>query len=308
MPSVITHEKLDPAVAADVATLWGSIDTRMIGHADFITTAEELLAHTGTHRAYRQLLVTYADPATNLVGFAWSTLPLQDNVTVLEAEMRLLEGTDPGPLLQALRALRPTVAVWIPPGLDLSTYGFSVVQVEVASSLDLPAQVPDLPPTPDYVIDSWRGPVPERHLSGLAALKESMSTDMPWGGQRHEREQWDTQRIREFEANDRRAGTETLWSVAVHSASGEYAGFTQLSCPAGRPMVVFQEDTLVVGKHRGHDLGMALKAANLAQLGREMPLVRTVHTWNAEENSHMLDINRRLGFTPSATFECWQAG
>ncbi|AJK68462.1 hypothetical protein [Corynebacterium marinum] len=53
---------------------------------------------------------------------------------------------------------------------------------------------------------------------------------------------------------------------------------------------------------------MALKIANLAQLGQAIPRVRTVYTWNAENNRYMLDINRRLGFVSSGTLECWQAG
>lgn len=306
MSTVTRHESLDPATAANVAALWERIDNHLIGHADFITTAEELISHTGTRGAEQQLLVTYADP--ELVGFAWSTLPLADNVDTLEAEIRFIPGVDPGPLLDALRTLRPVVAVWHPSGLDLSAYGFTLVQVEVASALRLPVTLPAPRNDPDYVFHSWRGPVPEEHQSGLAGLKETMSTDMPWGGQTHGREAWDAQRIRELEETVRRAGTETLWTVAVHEASGDYAGFTQLSCPTGRPAIAFQEDTLVVGAHRGHGLGMALKRANLVHLGREMPQVRTVYTWNAEDNRYMLDINLRLGFTPSGTLECWQAG
>ncbi|QGU04205.1 GNAT family N-acetyltransferase [Corynebacterium comes] len=277
-----------------------------MGHADFITNAEELIVRTGTRGAEQQLLVTYADP--ELLGFAWSTLPLADNVDTLEAAIRFTPGVDPGPLLDALRALRPVVAVRHPAGLDLSAHGFTLAQAEVAGALRLPVTVPAPGNHPDYVFHSWRGPVPEAHQSGLAGLKETMSTDMPWGGQAHEREAWDAQRIREAGDAARRAGRETLWTVAVHEASGDYAGYTQLSCPTSRPDLAFQEDTLVVGAHRGHGLGMALKSANLLQLGREMPQVRTVYTWNAEDNRHMLDINRRLGVTPSGIFECWQAG
>lgn len=309
MATVRIHEQLDPGTAAAVAELWAQLDTATLGTADFITTAPELLGYTGTTGTTgtgRQVLVTCADP--ELTAFAWASLPLSDNTDLLEAEMRLTAGADPAPLLRALRGLRPTVAVWLPPGHDLSGHGFSPVQVEVASALRLPADVPEAPSAQGYAVDSWRGPVPAEHLPCVAGLKEAMSTDMPWGGQTHDREAWGTARIREGEEADRRAGMETLWSLARHTGSGACVGFTQLSCPAGRPEIAFQEDTLVVGGHRGHGLGMALKVANLLQLARELPQVRTVYTWNAEENSHMLAINRRLGFVPAARFECWQAG
>jgi hypothetical protein len=306
MVTVRIHEQLEPSTAAAVADLWGRLDAATLGSADFITTAQELLGYTGTTSTRRQLLVTCAAP--ELTGFAWATLPLSDNTGLLEAEMRVTAGTDPGPLLDALRSLRPTVAVWLPPGHDLSGHGFAPVQVEIASALQLPAAVPESPPAEGYVIDLWRGPVPAGRLGCVARMKEAMSTDMPWGGQDHGREVWDGARIREGEETDRRAGVETLWGLALRPGSGECVGFTQLTCPAGRPEIAFQEDTLVVGGHRGHGLGLALKVANLSQLAREMPRVRTIYTWNAEENSHMLDINRRLGFVPAARFECWQTG
>lgn len=306
MSTVTRHDSLDRAIAADVAALWRRIDTELIGHADFITTAGELVSYTGIRAAEQQLLVTYADP--ELVGFAWAILPLADNANTLEAEIRLIPGADPAPLIDALRTLRPIIAVWHPAGLDLSPQGLQLVQVEVTSALQIPAHFPECAPDPSYALASWRGPVPDEHLSGLAALKELMSTDMPWGGQIHEKETWDAGRIRELEEAARRAGTEMLWSVAVHRGSGDHVGFTQLSCPAGRPRIAFQEDTLVAAAHRGHGLGMALKIANLGQLELAMPQVRTLYTWNAENNRYMLDINRRLGFVSSGTLECWQAG
>ncbi|RSZ65534.1 hypothetical protein EAH68_01910 [Corynebacterium hylobatis] len=306
MATVRIHEQLDPGTAAAVVELWERLDTASLGTVDFITTAQEMLGYTGTTSTRQQLLLTCVDP--ELTAFAWATLPLSDNTALLEAEMRLMSGADPGPLLHALLSLRPTVAVWLPPGHDLSGHGFCLVQVEIASALRLPATVPEAPPAEGYVIHSWRGPVPEHHLSCVAGMKEAMSTDMPWGGQTHDREVWDGARIRETEEVDRRAGVETLWSLARHTGSGTCVGFTQLSCPAGRPAIAFQEDTLVAGGHRGHGLGMTLKVANLAQLARQLPRVRTIYTWNAEENSHMLAINRRMGFVPAARFECWQAG
>lgn len=306
MATVHIHEQLDPVTAAAVAELWARLDETALGTADFITTVREMLGYTGTTGTRRQLLVTCAAP--EFTAFAWATLPLSDNTGLLEAEMRVVPGTDPGPLIDALRSLRPTVAVWLPAGHDLSGHGFFLVQVEIASALRLPTAVREAPVPEGYAIDSWRGPVPERHLSCVAGMKEMMSTDMPWGGQTHDREVWDGARIREVEETDRWAGVETLWSLACHAGSGACVGFTQLSCPAGRPGIAFQEDTLVTDRHRGHGLGMALKVANLAQLARELPRVHTVYTWNAEENSPMLAINRRLGFVPAARFECWQAG
>lgn len=47
------------------------------------------------------------------------------------------------------------------------------------------------------------------------------------------------------------------------------------------------------GDHRGHRLGLAVKVANLRQLG---PSHSCVTTWNAAANRPMIAINEALGF------------
>lgn len=60
MTAVTVHERLSPATATAVAALWSRIDTALIGHADFITTADELLPLSGIRDAEQQVLVTAA--------------------------------------------------------------------------------------------------------------------------------------------------------------------------------------------------------------------------------------------------------
>jgi len=73
---------------------------------------------------------------------------------------------------------------------------------------------------------------------------------------------------------------------------------TRLVLPALDPGRVYQWGTLVTPEHRGHRLGLALKAANLAQLQAAHPEPLLLTTYNAEVNSHMIGINERLGFRP----------
>jgi RimJ/RimL family protein N-acetyltransferase len=73
-------------------------------------------------------------------------------------------------------------------------------------------------------------------------------------------------------------------------------GFTDLVVRPGAPDLAVQSDTLVVREHRGHGLGLAMKLANLAALQREKPNVDRVRTWNADTNTPMLAVNRRMGF------------
>jgi hypothetical protein len=83
-------------------------------------------------------------------------------------------------------------------------------------------------------------------------------------------------------------------------------GYTELSAPPELGRSVTQEDTLVLREHRGHRLGMLLKAANLLQLAQVRPGYPAVTTFNAEENRHMLSVNEALGFVPMGYEGAWK--
>lgn len=61
---------------------------------------------------------------------------------------------------------------------------------------------------------------------------------------------------------------------------------------------VDQWDTIVLHGHRGHRLGMLVKAANIVALRQAGPQAAAIITWNAEENRHMLSVNEALAFYP----------
>jgi GNAT superfamily N-acetyltransferase len=126
--------------------------------------------------------------------------------------------------------------------------------------------------------------------------------DIPQEGLGHDDWDWTAARLRGHEDYRLRAGFHTVVSAAVHVASGEVAGYTELMA-VGRPSTVLQEDTGVVRGHRGHGLGLLLKVANLRALLAHAPQTRTVVTWNAETNAHMLAVNNLLGFRSHSRWE-----
>lgn len=155
---------------------------------------------------------------------------------------------------------------------------------------------------------SWTGPTPEEHRAGMASLMARLSTDAPNGGLEIEAEVWDADRVAEVDRVAAGTGRPRMATVAQHVATGELVAYTLLAIPADRPQVAFQDDTLVHADHRGHRLGMLVKALNLRQLARRAPQVRRVHTWNAGENEHMLAINVPLGFRERSAGGAWQLG
>ena len=92
----------------------------------------------------------------------------------------------------------------------------------------------------------------------------------------------------------------------MHDATGEMAALTQLIVDPAVADWAFQEMTAVIRTHRGHRLGILVKAAMLAQLIELEPQVRRVITFNALANEHMIAVNKRLGFQVIDYFQHYQ--
>ena len=86
-----------------------------------------------------------------------------------------------------------------------------------------------------------------------------------------------------------------LHTVAI-APSGEVVAYNDLVVSADDPDEVMQWGTLVRKDHRGHRLGMAVKARGLQGLAEVAPEAKRVQTCNAEQNAHMVGVNVELGF------------
>lgn len=204
---------------------------------------------------------------------------------------------------------------WALPSTMFATdAGYSLEQVETSSRLALPVpegllsrlEAEALEHSTGYSLVGWAGRCPEDYVNSYAILRSRMSTDAPTAGLDVGPEYWDEARVREEEETLSKGGVELLVSAAMHHNSGELAAFTGLSYRKARPHVIIQEDTLVAPAHRGHRLGMLVKVANTRRAQAAWPTARSVITWNASENHHMLAINRSLGFRPSGFEGEWQ--
>lgn len=193
--------------------------------------------------------------------------------------------------------------------------GYSLEQVERISTLDvlesrgsLERHLADARATAGdaYELRTWVGRTPKQLAAGLAALVSRMATDAPAAGLDVDELVWDEARLERSDSHNEAAGLTLLYAVAIHVASGEPVAYTTFVVPNDPMQSVYQDDTLVRADHRGHRLGMLVKAANLLQLAQFAPDRATVTTWNAEENAPMLDVNVALGFRPVAAEGGWQ--
>ncbi|WP_019877908.1 GNAT family N-acetyltransferase [Sporichthya polymorpha] len=146
-----------------------------------------------------------------------------------------------------------------------------------------------------YAVHSFVGAAPERFAAGLAYLNGRMSTDAPMENLQWEPEVYDVERLRGREEAAQQQGLEVYTTVAVDE-EGTVAAFTHIGLAPEIPEHGWQWNTIVDPDHRGHRLGTWVKVANLAHLLRRRPEVRTLLTWNAASNTHMIAVNEAMGF------------
>jgi GNAT superfamily N-acetyltransferase len=187
----------------------------------------------------------------------------------------------------------------------LEARGFETGIIEIHRVLDLPVANDRLdtlarqaaPHHVDFTFANVGDVVPDEFMEGYCALQSAFNSEAPTGALDLEPEVWDADRVRQTEDRFREQGRHTCSTVAL-APDGSMVANTDMSTAESQPSIGFQGGTLVLPDHRGHRLGLACKVANLRRFQEWFPAVRTVHSWNAEENGPMVAINDTLGFRP----------
>jgi GNAT superfamily N-acetyltransferase len=146
-----------------------------------------------------------------------------------------------------------------------------------------------------YSLESWTGPTPEEHLDRVAAGFNAMN-DAPHSPDRED-DIWDARRVRERADAALREGCLRGYSIAaIAESTGEMAGLTQVFVDPEYPEWGHQGLTAVTRPHRGHRLGLLIKAAMLEWLATEEPKLERIATDNAATNKYMIAVNETLGY------------
>jgi GNAT superfamily N-acetyltransferase len=183
--------------------------------------------------------------------------------------------------------------------------GFALDLSNVVRVLDLPADAARVqrlaaeaaPFHRDYTLRQFKGRIPDDIADEFGRLVGSLMTEAPSGVVAKEPELLDVERIRADEEVFAASGRTKYTTVAV-ADDGTLAAYSELVVPRHDPGHVFQWGTLVAPRHRGHRLGLAMKAHNLLWLAGEEPQRTALVTVNAEVNTHMIAVNEALGFRP----------
>ncbi len=153
-------------------------------------------------------------------------------------------------------------------------------------------------PASDYRFETLVDAVPDEYIESLCVLLGQLAVDAPSGEVDYEEEVITPERLREARATASAMGRTVFETIAI-AADGTVAAQSTLLVPTeNRAAPIFQWGTFVHREHRGHRLGMAVKARNLRAAQAANTRSPLITTQNAETNDYMVSINDRLGFVP----------
>jgi mycothiol synthase len=158
---------------------------------------------------------------------------------------------------------------------------------------------------PGYRLERVDNVVPPALVAQYIQASDGIN-DMPKGDLKMGDWKLTEEQVRDRESWFKQVGTEWWLLVAIDEATGEGAGFSDLTYDPKQPWVIWQQGTGVTRAHRGHRLGLWMKAVMLQRILRERPEAKFIRTGNANTNAQMLGINTQLGFKVAWQSMLWQ--
>lgn len=152
-----------------------------------------------------------------------------------------------------------------------------------------------LPHAVDYALERWAVPTPDERLEDLAAMAAAIN-DAPLDDLDYEDEVFTGDRMRAYEVATEGRGERMYRLIARHLPTDALAAQTVVTVSVEDPTWGDQHDTSVTRAHRGHRLGLLLKADMMRWLRDAEPQLARIDTWNAESNDHMIGVNKVLGY------------
>ncbi|MHA5054614.1 GNAT family N-acetyltransferase [Streptomyces sp. SD15] len=195
------------------------------------------------------------------------------------------EAGSPGDLFLAARGFRRV--------LDLTYARLPLADIDLARITTLAER-----PCPGYELTQWDGTVPPELARTFADSRRAMD-DMPMEGTDYGTVVWDVERVvSAAEAVAKRR--ESLHTVAVlNQADGSIVGFSELVVPGDGQGDAQHYGTGVLPEHRGHGLGLWMKAESIRTARRRHPELGGLLTDTADSNAPMRRINDVLGYLPT---------
>jgi GNAT superfamily N-acetyltransferase len=149
-----------------------------------------------------------------------------------------------------------------------------------------------------YRLTQWEGTVPSELARTYAESRRAMD-DMPMEGTDYGTVVWDVERVVSAAEVIAKRG-DLLHTVAVvDTADGSVVGFSELVVPGSGRGDGQHYGTAVLPEHRGHGLGLWMKAQSIRLARARHPGLAGLLTDTADSNTHMRGINDALGYLPT---------
>lgn len=153
-------------------------------------------------------------------------------------------------------------------------------------------------PHPGYELTQWDGAVPPLLARTFADSRRAMD-DMPMEETDYGTVVWDVERVLSAAEVIAKRGELLHTVAAVDRSDGSIAGFSELAVPGDGLGDGQHYGTGVLPEHRGHGLGLWMKAESIRQARLLHPELGGLLTDTADSNAPMLRINDALGYLPT---------
>ena len=151
---------------------------------------------------------------------------------------------------------------------------------------------------PGYALTQWDGIVPPELARTFAESRRAMD-DMPMEGTDFGTVVWDVQRVVAAAETVAKRGELLNTVAAVDTSDGSIVGFSELVVPGDGRGDAQHYGTGVLPEHRGHGLGLWMKAESIRRARQRHPELDGLLTDTADSNAPMLGINDTLGYLPT---------
>ncbi|GAA2838183.1 hypothetical protein GCM10010441_73140 [Kitasatospora paracochleata] len=270
-----------PPVGDGPCRFWvGSLDGRLAGSV-------RIALPEGSNSGIAQVEV-HVHPELRRLGVGTALLR-----AAMPAVLESRRGTVLGQPMKPDSAGAPWVA-----GLGFEVTHSMVMQVlRIATT---PARLWEVSVPAGYRLTQWTGATPEQLIDSYAVARQAIQ-DAPSGRTSYRETAWTPDSVRDADRELAAAGAEQRVVIAIDDTTEQVVGVHVVHNYPHRREIGYIHDTSVLAAHRGHGLGLAMKAAMTRLITDERPDMNLICTTTATTNTHMININHALGYCTAPT-------